>query len=185
VLRTSGWAFGFADLRVFGPTDKKATNPCPCGWRGTPRRDCRCDESALARYTRRISGPLLDRIDLQVGVQPVAWKELEADAAGPTTREVRDRVARARRRQAKRGGAHARTNAEIPDNALDELVAATPEARALLGRAVDRLALSARAARRVLRVARTIADLAGEDRTHIGAVAEALGYRDGKDAAPR
>jgi magnesium chelatase family protein len=109
----------------------------------------------------------------------VAWKELEADAVGPTSREVRDRVAEARRCQEKRGGAHARTNAELPDDVLDELVAATPEARALLGRAVDRLALSARAARRVLRVARTIADLAGDERTPVRAVAEARGYRDG------
>jgi magnesium chelatase family protein len=155
-----------------------AANPCPCGWRGSAARDCRCDDAALARYARRISGPLLDRIDLQVELRPVAWKELDAPAAAPASRVVRSRVAEARRRQARRCGGGYRTNAEIPDAELDAVVDATPEARALLGRAVERLALSARAARRTLRVARTVADLAGEARTATPAVAEALGYRD-------
>jgi len=155
-----------------------AANPCPCGWRGAPRRDCRCDDAAIARYLARISGPLLDRIDLQVAVQPVAWRELDAGAAGPTSREVRARVADARRRQARRNGAGRLTNAELPDRELDAAIDATPEARRLLGRAVERLALSARAARRTLKVARSIADLAGERRTQASAVAEALAYRD-------
>jgi len=155
-----------------------AANPCPCGWWGSGRRDCRCDDGAIARYAARISGPLLDRVDLQVGVLPVAWRELDAGPAGPSSREVGTRVIEARRRQEQRGGSAWRTNAEIPDRALDELVDATPEARALLGRAVEGLGLSARAARRVLRVGRTIADLASEKRTGPGPIAEALGYRD-------
>ena len=113
-----------------------------------------------------------------MAVRPVAWRELDAGRSGPTSREVRERVLDARRRQERRGKAVWRTNAEIPDAALDPLVAATPEARALLGRAVEGLGLSARAARRVLRVARTIADLAGETRIGPDAIAEALGYRD-------
>jgi magnesium chelatase family protein len=155
-----------------------AANPCPCGWRSSGRRDCRCDDVALARYAARLSGPLLDRIDLRVPVQPVAWRELDAAAQGASSHEVRSRVAAARRLQLRRGGAGAPTNAALPDALLDRLVDATPEARALLGRAVERLALSARAARRILRVARSIADLAGDSQTSPAAVAEALGYRD-------
>jgi len=152
-----------------------AANPCPCGWRGSARRDCRCDDAAVARYATRISGPLLDRIDLHLCLQPVGWSELDAPAAGATSSELRACVLEARRRMQQRSGA---ANAAIPDAVLDASVDATPEARALLGRAVDRLGLSARAARRVLKVARTIADLAAERRTPPTAVAEALGYRD-------
>jgi magnesium chelatase family protein len=151
-----------------------AANPCPCGWRGSPRRDCRCDDGAVARYAARISGPLLDRIDLHASLQPVPWDDLDVPATGPSSADLRQRVADARRLMAARSGC---PNAEIPDAVLDLKVDATPEARALLGRAVERLGLSARAARRALKVARTVADLAGERRTHPAAVAEALGYR--------
>jgi magnesium chelatase family protein len=179
VTGSLGYGSGFTALRVFRPTGKKATQGCSCGWRGSGQRDCRCDDAAVARYAARISGPLLDRIDLQLAVQAVSWRELEAGSAGPTSGEVRQRVSDARRRQERRGGPAIRSNAELPDEAIDAQVDATPEARALLGRAVERLALSARGARRVLKVARTIADLAGEPRTPAPAVAEALGYRDG------
>jgi magnesium chelatase family protein len=160
-----------------------AANPCPCGWRASGKRDCRCDDGAVARYTARISGPLLDRVDLHVAVRPVTWRELDTPGGGERSRVVRERVAAARAVQERRGaGAGYRTNAEIPDAILDDAVRATPEARALLGRAVDRRGLSARAARRLLKVARTIADLAGDERAGPGAVAEALSYRG--DAAP-
>jgi magnesium chelatase family protein len=152
-----------------------AANPCPCGWLGSGRRDCRCDDGQVARYRSRISGPLLDRIDLHLQVRPVAWADLESDPApGAASAAMRARVARARERQAQRG---AIANARLPDASLDVQVDATAEARALLGRAVDGFGLSARAARRVLRVARTIADLAGDARTGAPAVAEALGFR--------
>ena len=154
-----------------------AANPCPCGWRASGARDCRCDDAAVARYASRVSGPLLDRFDLQLELRSVAWAELDAPGAGPESPDARERVAAARERQARRGGGTYRTNAEIPDAALDGTVDATAQARALLGRAVERLGLSARAARRTLRVARTIADLAGDARTGPPAVAEALGYR--------
>jgi len=159
-----------------------AANPCPCGFRLSRERDCRCDDGAVARYAARISGPLLDRIDLQVRVPSVRWHDLEHAQPGPTTAAVRARVAEAAARQERRlagvaPGAH--RNAEIPDRALDALVDATPEARALLGQAVERLGLSARAARRALRVARTVADLADETRVGPAAMAEALGYRGG------
>jgi magnesium chelatase family protein len=155
-----------------------AANPCPCGWRLSQVRDCRCDDRAVARYAARLSGPLTDRIDLQVEVPAVPWKELDTGCGGASSREVRERVDSARALQAKRlVGSGARTNAEIPDPALEDLVAATPDARALLGRAVDGLGLSARGARRVLRVARTVADLAGDARVGPSTVAEALSYR--------
>ena len=156
-----------------------AANPCPCGWRLSQQRDCRCDDGAVARYAARLSGPLLDRIDLHVSVPGVSWADLDRPSAGPDSREVRTRVVAARTRQAERlRGTGVLTNAALPDSLLDTLVAATPEARALLGRAVDRFKMSARAARRVLRVARTVADLTGDERVGPPALAEALGYRE-------
>jgi magnesium chelatase family protein len=156
-----------------------AANPCPCGFRGSTSRDCRCDDAAVARYRSRLSGALMDRIDLHVRLHELPFEELDAPASGADTRELAERVAAARRTQARRlAGSGARRNAEIPDPALDLLVGATPDARALLGRAVTRLGLSARAARRVLRVARTVADLNEEAAVGPTAVAEALAYRD-------
>jgi magnesium chelatase family protein len=155
-----------------------AANPCPCGWLLSRQRDCRCDPGTVAHYQSRISGPLLDRIDLHVPLPAVAWKDLDRPRGSIATRQVRERVMEARARQRQRlTRVGARTNAEIPDDSLDEFVAATPEARTLLGRAVERMGLSARGARRVLRVARTAADLAGERCVGPAAVAEALGYR--------
>jgi len=126
-----------------------AANPCPCGWWRSDQRDCRCDDGVLARYRARLSGR-------------------------PTSAEIRDRIDAARQRQQARG---VPCNAEIPDARLDELVGSTPETRELLGRAVDRLRLSARAARRTLRTARTIADLEGSARLTPTSVAEALAHR--------
>jgi magnesium chelatase family protein len=155
-----------------------ACNPCPCGWHKSGVRDCKCDDGALARYEARLSGPLLDRIDLHVGVKPVPFRELDAPHDAESSASVRARVLRARERQAQRLEALCiATNSEIPAGALHELAAATPDARALLGRAVERFGLSARAAHRVLRVARTIADLAGDVRVGPGAMAEAVGLR--------
>ena len=155
-----------------------ACNPCPCGWHKSGVRDCRCDDDALARYDARLSGPLLDRIDLHVTVKPVPFRELDAPAGEEPSERVRERVVRARALQARRLAAlGASTNAEIPASALHELTGATPDARALLGRAVEKFGLSARAAHRVLRVARTIADLAGDAAVGPGAMAEAIGLR--------
>jgi magnesium chelatase family protein len=158
-----------------------SANPCPCGWRLSAVRDCRCDDAAVARYGARLSGPLLDRIDLHVNVPPLRFRDLEKPARGPGSAEVRAGVVAARARQAVRlaevRGAGAPVNAEIPAAAIEALVQPTAEARALLAQAVDRFGLSARAVHRVLRVARSIADLAGETRAGPDAVAEALGYR--------
>jgi magnesium chelatase family protein len=155
-----------------------AANPCPCGWRLSERRDCRCDDAAVARYAARLSGPLRDRIDLHVSVPEVPWAELDRRVDTPGSASVRARVEAARRRQARRlHWCGASTNAEIPLGALDAAVAATPEARALMAHAVERLALSARAAHRILRVARTVADLCEAERVGPAAVAEAVDLR--------
>lgn len=151
-----------------------AANPCPCGFHGTPDRDCRCDDAALARYRRRLSGPLLDRIDLSVRVGAVGWDALRSGEACESSATVRARVLAARARQRARG---VRCNAEIRDRDLDAKVDAEAAALDLLGHAVDRLGLSARGARRLLRVARTVADLARRGRTDRAAVAEALQLR--------
>ena len=151
-----------------------AANPCPCGFHGTPNRDCRCDDATLDRYRRRLSGPLVDRIDLGVTVGDVPWAVLRAASEGPTSAMVRERVARARARQRSRGY---EMNAHIPDARLDEAIQADEPALRLLGRAVERFGLSARGARRLLRVARTVADLAEEQGTGAPAIAEALQLR--------
>jgi magnesium chelatase family protein len=137
-----------------------ATNPCPCGWLGDGARACRCGPEDLRRYARRLSGPLLDRIDLYVQVGRVAAGELAGPAAGEPSAVVRARVLAARARQRDRHGVE---NARLPAAAL-----AAP---------VDRLGLTARGYHRALRVARTIADLAGEDRIADHHVREALGLR--------
>jgi magnesium chelatase family protein len=156
-----------------------AANPCPCGWRLSELRDCRCDDASVARYSARLSGPLRDRIDLHVTVPEVSWSELDRPGELPDSASVRTRVEAARRYQARRlAGFGVSNNAEIPLGVLEAAVAATPDARALLARAVERLALSARGAHRVLRVARTVADLANEPRVGPAAVAEALDLRE-------
>jgi len=182
VLEDGGIALARAGRRLWLPARFQlvaAANPCPCGWYRSGARDCRCDDSAIARYAARLSGPLLDRIDLHVNVRPVPWRDLAATMGErETSATVCARVVASRARQAIRLAPLARrTNAEIPLGALDELVEATADARTLLARAVDRLALSARAAHRALRVARSIADLAGERRVGAEAVAEAVALR--------
>jgi magnesium chelatase family protein len=173
ISRARGSATFPADLLLVA-----AANPCPCGWRESRWRPCVCDDGALRRYRGRLSGPLLDRVDLFVTLEPVAWRDLDSESAGASTRQLRDQVVRARQFAAERlRDAGVRANAELPDHHLETAVDATAAGRELLGRAVERLRLSARGARRVLRVARSVADLRGETRTGADAVAEALSFR--------
>jgi magnesium chelatase family protein len=151
-----------------------ATNPCPCGWLGDGSRACRCGPEDLRRYARRLSGPLLDRIDLYVQVGRVAAEELAGPAAGEPSAAVRARVLAARARQRDRHGVE---NARLPAAALGAAGRPTAAARRTLAAAVDRLGLTARGYHRALRVARTIADLAGDDRIADDHVREALGLR--------
>jgi len=182
VLEDGGVSLARAGRRLSLPARFQlvaAANPCPCGWYRSGARDCRCDEGAIARYAARLSGPLLDRIDLHVAVRPVPWRELDgSQGEREASRAVQARVVAARERQlARLAPLGRRTNAEIPLGALESLVDATPEAKALLARAVDGLPLSARAAHRALRVARTVADLRGECRVDATAMAEAVALR--------
>ena len=151
-----------------------AMNPCPCGWLGAPRRNCRCTPDQVARYQGKLSGPLLDRIDLHVEVPALAPQELLNAPPGESTEDVRARCIAARgRAQARQGKAnHALQGAEVDQHAGLESAAA-----AFLDHAAARLAWSARATHRVLKVARTVADLAQCERIEVGHVAEAVQYR--------
>ena len=150
-------------------------NPCPCGWAGDASGRCRCGEDAVHRYRSRISGPLLDRIDLHVNLQRLPPAALRASAPdGEPSAVVRARVDAARRRQLARAG---RINAQLlPADALSTC-RLEPGDEALLEHAVDRLHLSARATVRLLRVARTIADLDGAESIGTAHLTEALTYR--------
>jgi magnesium chelatase family protein len=155
-----------------------AANPCPCGYLGDSRRECSCTPPAVQRYRSRLSGPLLDRLDLQVSVPAVPWRELSADRRGETSEIVAQRVAEARRKQSRRyddGGPHC--NGEMGPDAIRRWARPDTDGRRLLDHASRGLGLSARAYHRILRVARTIADLARDETISSIHLAEAIAYR--------
>jgi magnesium chelatase family protein len=152
-----------------------AMNPCPCGWAGDPSARCRCSPDMVLRYRSRISGPLLERIDLHVDVPRLPPTALRDDAPpGETSAIVRARVEAARAVQHARAG---KTNAQLDQAETASACRLEASDRALLERAIDSLQLSARSMHRILRVARTIADLAGADRIATSHLTEAIGYR--------
>jgi magnesium chelatase family protein len=154
-----------------------AMNPCPCGFRGDPARACRCTPQQVAKYRGRLSGPLLDRIDLVVDVQPVAIEDLTSAPGGEPSAPVRARVLTARQRQLGRPGKAARLNAQLQGRAFERVCALDDASRTLLARAAQRLQLTARGFHRVLKVARTIADLDHAVNIAPEHLAEALQYR--------
>jgi magnesium chelatase family protein len=160
-----------------------AMNPCRCGFYGDAERECTCPPSQVSAYQRRVSGPLMDRIDLFVDVPRVDFDKLAAPQRAEGSAAVRSRVAAARERQRERfaefGAADVYVNAEMPPPLVRDLVQARldAEAESLLRRAVDQLKLSARAYHRLLKLARTIADIEGADRVESAHVAEAMQYR--------
>jgi magnesium chelatase family protein len=157
-------------------------NPCPCGNFGNPNQQCTCSTQQIQRYMAKISGPLLDRIDIHVDVAPVKYQELADERAGESSRQVRERVVRAREIQARRfvggsKGVKIHKNADMSSADIRVFCKLDAQGEALMKTAMTRMGLSARAFDRILKVARTIADLA--DREHIQAVhvSEAIQYR--------
>jgi len=151
-----------------------AMNPCPCGYAGSELRACRCTPQQVERYSSRLSGPLRDRIDLAVSVAAVPPRDLHGDAGGEASSAIRERVVAARRRQLERD---ATLNARLEGRRLRARVRLDAASRALLEKAVSKLTLSARAFDRVLRVGRTIADLAQSDVVTVEHLGEALQFR--------
>ncbi|HJV24321.1 MAG TPA: YifB family Mg chelatase-like AAA ATPase [Aromatoleum sp.] len=156
-----------------------AMNPCPCGHAGNPRGQCRCTPDQVARYRGRLSGPLLDRMDITIEVPLLDHAELVAQPAGEASGTVRERVGRAWAIQRERQGV---PNSQLPAGRVDALCAPDSAGQGLLDQAVRRLNLSARGYHRILKVARTIADLAGAERVGTTHLAEAIQYRRGLDA---
>lgn len=156
-----------------------AMNPCPCGYYNHPTKECVCSSASVSRYMNRISGPLFDRIDLHVEVSPVPLDDIGNSVPSESSDAIRRRVVAARERQAARfaGIAGVHTNAMMNSAMLREFCRLSAESSTLLNRAMDRLDLSARAYDRIIKVARTIADLEGENDISPSHVAEAITYR--------
>jgi magnesium chelatase family protein len=151
-----------------------AMNPCPCGWRGSLQKTCRCTPDQVARYQGKLSGPLLDRIDLHVDVPTLSADELLRAPAGEGTDIVQGRCVAARGRAVARQG---KSNTELQGREIDQYAGLDAEAAKFLHNAAARLGWSARSTHRAIKVARTIADLAGSETTRVAHVAEAVQYR--------
>ncbi|TAE48597.1 MAG: ATP-binding protein, partial [Cytophagales bacterium] len=154
-------------------------NPCPCGYYSHPEKDCVCQAGVVQKYLNKISGPLLDRIDLHVQVTPVSFDEMTANRKNETSQEIRERVIKAREIQTERfkGYEGVYSNAMMPSSLVKEVCVINSAGKILLKTAMERLGLSARAYDRILRVARTIADLLGSVDIKTEHIAEAIQYR--------
>lgn len=157
----------------------KATHVCPCGFYNHPEKECVCAPGAVQKYLSKISGPLLDRIDLHVEVTPVNFSELSSSRTAEKSDLIRERVMKARSIQDARfaevDGMHA--NAQMSANMVRQICAIDEQGRLLIKQAMEKLGLSARAYDRILKVARTIADLADSEHIEIEHLAEAIHYR--------
>jgi magnesium chelatase family protein len=155
-----------------------AGNPCPCGYDGDPQRPCRCAPHRVQQYRQRLSGPLLDRIDLRLTVPRLSKRELLGEEPAESSAAIRERVEEARERQRHRyRELGIESNAQLPGPFARRFARLTDQANALLSRAVERLELSGRGFDRALKVARTVADLAGSERVEASHLAESLSYR--------
>ena len=155
-----------------------AMNPCPCGYYSDPNKACRCSPQQIRQYQARISGPLMDRIDIHIEVPSVKYRDLKGKSAGESSAEIKERVDRARRVQEQRfNGQNTRFNARMSDKQIKIHCIIDDDSQKLIEMAIDKLGLSARAYTKILKVARTIADLEGEGEIRSSHVAEAIQYR--------
>lgn len=155
-----------------------AMNPCPCGFRGDPKRQCSCTPTQIERYLSRISGPLLDRIDIHIEVPPVPFKELSTTKDGTTSEQMHSSVVLARKRQTARfAGQTTRVNGKMKPPEIRKFCKLASDAADLLEVAMEEMGLSARAHDKILRISRTIADLADSDDIQVQHLTEAINYR--------
>ena len=155
-----------------------AMNPCPCGFYGHPTRECTCPPGAAARYLARVSGPVLDRLDIHIEVPPVDFKKLSDTEKSECSADIRARVNQARKVQQKRfAGSGVSCNGRMNAAMTQEFCRPSPQALSLLERAFERMGLSARAYDKILRVARTVADIEGSETIEVSHVSEAIQYR--------
>jgi magnesium chelatase family protein len=155
-----------------------AMNPCPCGYYMHPKQPCRCSFSQIQKYRNRISGPLLDRIDIHIDVPPVAYQDLRKASAEEPSANIRKRVIKAREHQTRRFVSEKiRTNAQMKNRHLKKFCPIDQTSARLLEAAMDKLNLSARAYNRVLKIARTIADLEDDEKIRADHIAEAVQSR--------
>lgn len=153
-------------------------NPCPCGFYGSKEKECNCTPDAINRYMGKISGPLLDRIDIQIEVTPVKYQKLEGDTKQETSDKIKIRVNKARKIQQERYCKYGiYSNSELTPTLIDKHCKLDSNCKKLLQNAFEKLGLSARAHSRILKVARTIADLDGTENIETNHLAEAIGYR--------
>jgi magnesium chelatase family protein len=156
-----------------------AMNPCPCGYYNHPTRQCQCAPGMVKRYLQRLSGPLLDRIDLQIEILPVEPEQMQSPAAIVSSETIRARVEKARQLQAYRMKDQTSLfcNAQLEGTLLEKSCPLDSTGRQLLSQAMEKLKLSARAYERIIKIARTIADLEGEEQITPAHLAEAIQYR--------
>lgn len=153
-------------------------NPCPCGFFGSKEKECTCSPQAIQKYMGKISGPLLDRIDIQIEVTAVKYQKLETEEKIESSEKIKERVNKARKIQQdryKENGIY--SNAELTPKLVSKYCKLDKESKTILQNAFEKLGLSARAHGRILKVARTIADLDGKENINVSHIAEAIQYR--------
>lgn len=173
ISRASGSACYPCDVMLVA-----AMNPCPCGNFGNPVKKCTCSNTAVANYLNKISQPVLDRIDIQIEIKPVEYDDLSRRTPQESSAAIAERIQKARDIQAKRfAGTGIKSNSGITSDIIGEVCPLTPDAETVMKRAFDKLGLSARAYDRILKVARTCADLSGSESIEKDHIAQAISYR--------